>query len=91
MIPPIKFLLQSVRGEAVDLALRAVVNPGDEVLVPEPTYVSYAPSAVLAGGVAVPVPTYEKDDFRLTADVILSHYPKTKAIVSAIPITLPVL
>ncbi len=73
-------------SEAVDLALRAVVNPGDEVLVPEPTYVSYAPSAILAGGVAVPVPTYEKDDFRLTADVIRSLItPKTKAIVFCYP------
>jgi aminotransferase len=70
----------------VDLALRAVVNPGDEVLVPEPTYVSYAPSAILAGGVAVPVPTYEKDDFRLTADVIRGLItPKTKAIVFCYP------
>ena len=73
-------------SEAVDLALRAVVEPGDEVLVPEPTYVSYAPTAVLAGGVAVPVPTYEKDDFRLTADVIKSLItPKTKAIVFCYP------
>ncbi|NLL41774.1 MAG: aminotransferase class I/II-fold pyridoxal phosphate-dependent enzyme [Firmicutes bacterium] len=73
-------------SEAVDLALRAVVNPGDEVLVPEPTYVSYAPSAILAGGVAVAVPTYEKDDFRLTADVIRELItPKTKAIVFCYP------
>lgn len=73
-------------SEAVDLALRAVVNPGDEVLVPEPTYVSYAPSAILAGGVAVAVPTYEKDDFRLTADIIRELItPKTKAIVFCYP------
>lgn len=84
--PADQILVTVGASEAVDLALRAVVNPGDEVLVPEPTYVSYAPSAVLAGGVAVPVPTYEKDDFRLTADVIRSLItPKTKAIVFCYP------
>ena len=84
--PQNQILVTVGASEAVDLALRAVVNPGDEVLVPEPTYVSYAPSAILAGGVAVPVPTYEKDDFRLTADVIRSLItPKTKAIVFCYP------
>ena len=84
--PADQILVTVGASEAVDLALRAVVNPGDEVLVPEPTYVSYAPSAILAGGVAVPVPTYEKDDFRLTADVIRSLItPKTKAIVFCYP------
>ena len=84
--PADQILVTVGASEAVDLALRAVVNPGDEVLVPEPTYVSYAPSAILAGGVAVPVPTYEKDDFRLTADSIRSLItPKTKAIVFCYP------
>lgn len=84
--PTNQILVTVGASEAVDLALRAVVNPGDEVLVPEPTYVSYAPSAILAGGVAVPVPTYEKDDFRLTADVIRSLItPKTKAIIFCYP------
>lgn len=84
--PENQILVTVGASEAVDLALRAVVEPGDEVLVPEPTYVSYAPTAVLAGGVAVPVPTYEKDNFRLTADVIKSLItPKTKAIVFCYP------
>src|SRR5690554_2889568 len=84
--PTDQILVTVGASEAVDLALRAVVNPGDEVLVPEPTYVSYAPSAILAGGVAVPVPTYEKDDFRLTADGIRGLItPKTKAIVCCDP------
>lgn len=84
--PEQQILVTVGASEAVDLALRAVVNPGDEVLVPEPTYVSYAPSAVLAGGVAVPVPTYEKDDFRLTAESIRPLItPKTKAIVFCYP------
>lgn len=54
-------------SEAIDLALRALLNPGDEVLYHEPCYVSYAPSVTLAHGVAVPVPTFAKDNFRLTA------------------------
>ena len=84
--PQDQILVTVGASEAVDLALRAVVNPGDEVLVPEPTYVSYAPSAILAGGVAVPVPTYEKDDFRLTAESICALItPKTKAIVFCYP------
>lgn len=84
--PADQILVTVGASEAVDLALRAVVNPGDEVLVPEPTYVSYAPSTVLAGGVAIPVPTYEKDDFRLTADSIRCLItPKTKAIVFCYP------
>lgn len=84
--PQNQILVTVGASEAVDLALRAVVEPGDEVLVPEPTYVSYAPTAVLAGGVPVPVPTYEKDDFRLTAEVIKSLItPKTKAIVFCYP------
>ncbi|HHY09257.1 MAG TPA: aminotransferase class I/II-fold pyridoxal phosphate-dependent enzyme, partial [Firmicutes bacterium] len=84
--PEDQILVTVGASEAVDLALRAVIEPGDEVLVPEPTYVSYAPAAVLAGGVAVPVPTYEKDDFRLTADVIKEKItPKTKAIVFCYP------
>lgn len=80
-------VLVTVGGsEAVDLALRAVVNPGDEVLIPEPTFVSYAPCTILAGGVPVPVPTYEQDDFRLTAEAIKPLITdKTKAIVFCYP------
>ena len=54
-------------SEAIDLALRALVNPGDEVLYHEPCYVSYSPSIVLAHGVPVAVPTFARDQFRLTA------------------------
>jgi aminotransferase len=54
-------------SEAIDLALRALVNPGDEVLYHEPCYVSYSPSVVLAHGVPVAVPTFATDNFRLTA------------------------
>jgi len=55
-------------SEAIDLALRALINPGDEVLYHEPCYVSYNPSIVLARGVPVPVPTFARDNFRLTAE-----------------------
>jgi len=80
-------VLVTVGGsEAVDLALRAVVDPGDEVLVPEPTFVSYAPLTIMAGGVPVPVPTYEKDDFRLTVEAIKPLITeKTKTIVFCYP------
>src|SRR5215210_7945337 len=54
-------------SEAIDLALRALLNPGDEVLYHEPCCVSYSPSIVLAHGVPVAVPTFAKDNFRLTA------------------------
>ncbi len=54
-------------SEAIDLALRALVNPGDEVLYHEPCYVSYGPGITLAHGVPVPVPTFARDNFRLTA------------------------
>lgn len=55
-------------SEAIDLAIRAVINPGDEVLVPEPSFVCYQPITVMAGGVPVPIVTREKDQFRLKAD-----------------------
>src|SRR5438094_4744340 len=54
-------------SEALDLALRALLNPGDEVLYHEPCYVSYNPSIVLSHGVPVAVPTFAADNFRLTA------------------------
>src|SRR5450759_3618455 len=57
-------------SEALDLALRALLNPGDEVLYHEPCYVSYSPSIALAHGVAVPVSTHARDDFRLTASAL---------------------
>jgi len=84
--PENQILITVGGSEAVDLALRALINPGDEVLVPEPTYVSYGPMTIMAGGVPVPVPTYEKDDFRLTAEAIKPLITdKTKAIVFCYP------
>lgn len=55
-------------SEAIDLAIRAVIKPGDEVLIPEPSYVSYSPCVILAGGVPVAIPTSEKTEFRITGE-----------------------
>ena len=63
---PAKEILVTIgASEAIDGALRAMVSPGDEILVPEPSYVSYAPSVIFAGGTPVAVETREEDDFRV--------------------------
>ena len=73
-------------SEALDLALRAIIDPGDEVLGPDPGYVSYLPGTVLAGGVYVPVPTLAEDDFRLRAAAIEARStPRTKALLLSYP------
>ena len=73
-------------SEGLDLALRVVLNPGDEVLVPEPCYVSYIPCIEFAGGVAVPVKTDAEDGFRLHADrVAAAITPRTKAMLLGSP------
>ncbi len=82
-----KQVLVTVGGsEAIDLAVRALVDPGDEVLVPEPSFVCYGPVAELAGGVAVPIVTKEEDDFRLTAaELKAAITPKTKVLIFPFP------
>lgn len=73
-------------SEAIDIALRAVTEPGDEVLVPEPSFVCYKPDAVMAGAVPIPIETFEKDAFRLTADSLKKAItPKTKALILPYP------
>jgi aminotransferase len=73
-------------SEAVDLALRATLNEGDEVIVADPSYVAYVPGIVLAGGVPVAVPTDEANDFRLlAADVRKAITPRTRAILLGFP------
>ena len=73
-------------SEAVDLAARAILEPGDEVLIPEPCYVSYKPCVELAGGVAVMLPTSVENEFRVTAEEIEKHITKrTKAIILSYP------
>lgn len=68
--PDTEILVTTGASEAVDLAIRALVDPGDIVAVPEPTYVSYRPLLQLAGAEVLPVPTSEADAFRLTADAL---------------------
>ena len=73
-------------SEALYLAMTAVLNPGDEVIIPEPCFVSYAPEVNFASGVPVLVPTRVEDDFQVTADTIESAVtPKTKAILLGYP------
>ncbi len=57
-------------SEGLDLAMRAILDPGDAVIVPEPSYVSYAPCVTLAGGTVVPVATTEENGFRVTAEQV---------------------
>ncbi len=73
-------------SEALYLAITAVVNPGDEVIVPEPCFVSYAPEVSFAGGVPVMVSAHVEDDFQVTAETIEAAItPKTKAILLGYP------
>jgi len=84
--PGSEILVTTGVSEAVDLAFRAIINPGDEVIIPEPCYVSYKPSVFLAGGKPVPVPTYQEDEFRVTADQIKKSITnRTKALVLSYP------
>ena len=80
-------ILVTVGGsEAIDLAFRALVCAGDEVLIPEPSFVCYAPLTVMAGGVPVPVVTKVEDAFRLTADALRAAItPRTKMLVLPYP------
>ncbi|MCE8425517.1 MAG: aminotransferase class I/II-fold pyridoxal phosphate-dependent enzyme [Candidatus Methanoperedens sp.] len=84
--PEQQILVTTGVSEAADLAFRAIINPGDEVIVPEPCYVSYKPSVSLAGGVPVPVPTIQENEFRITAEQISKYITvKTKALVLSYP------
>lgn len=73
-------------SEAIDLAMRVMLDAGDEVLIPQPSYVSYVPCATLAGGVPVIIELEEKDEFRLTPEKLLEKITdKTKLLVLAFP------
>jgi aminotransferase len=73
-------------SEALDIALRAILNPGDEVLFHEPSYVSYQPSVALSYGKAVPVKTSAAGDFRLlAADIAKATTPRSKALLLNFP------
>ena len=73
-------------SEALDIAFRALIEPGDEILVPAPSYVSYMPGVVLAGGVAVPVLTVAEHDFKYTKEALEKVITdKTKAVILPFP------
>ncbi|MDO4619170.1 MAG: aminotransferase class I/II-fold pyridoxal phosphate-dependent enzyme [Lachnospiraceae bacterium] len=80
-------VLVTVGGsEAIDLTIRAFVNPGDEVIIPEPCFVCYDPITVLTGGVPVHVPTYEEDGFKLRPEALKRAItPKTKLLILPFP------
>lgn len=73
-------------SEAVDLVMRSVLSPGDEVLIPEPCFVSYIPCAVMAGGKAVPIPLRAEDQFKLTPERLKAHLtPRSKVLLIGFP------
>lgn len=84
---PVNQTIVTVGGsEAIDLCIRALINPGDEVLVPEPSFVCYKPCTELAGGTAVPIVTKAENNFKLTADELKAAItPKTKLLVLPFP------
>ena len=84
---PMTEVVVTVGGsEAIDIAMRCMLDPGDEVIIPEPCYVSYLPCVKLAGGVPVRLPLEEKDQFKLTKEKLLSAITdKTKILVLPFP------
>ena len=84
--PSEQILITTGVSEAVDLAFRATLNPGDEAIVPEPCYVAYAPDVVLAGGVARAVPTRLEEEFRLRPeDVSAAVTDKSRVLLLSYP------
>lgn len=73
-------------SEAIDIGLRAMINPGDEVLIPQPSYVSYEPCAILAGAKPVIIELKNENEFRLTPKELLAAItPKTKILIMPYP------
>ena len=73
-------------SEAIDIAMRAMLDPGDEVLIPQPSYVSYVPCTILADGNPVVIPLQQKNEFKLTAEELEAAItPKTKMLVMPFP------
>ena len=84
--PDDEILITVGGSEAIDIAMRAMLDPTDEVLIPQPSYVSYLPCAVLAGGTPVVIELKEENQFRLTAEELEAVItPKTKLLVLPFP------
>lgn len=84
---PMSQVLITVGGsEAIDMCIRTLVQPGDEVIIPEPCFVCYEPITTLSGGVPVPVPCRVEDAFRLRADALAAAItPRTKLLIMPFP------
>ncbi|MCR8843812.1 aminotransferase class I/II-fold pyridoxal phosphate-dependent enzyme [Paenibacillus sp. SC116] len=84
---PANEIMVTVGGsEAIDLALRTLVNTGDEILIPEPSYISYSPIISIGGGVPVGIETSAKDEFKLTAEALQAVItPKSKVLILCFP------
>lgn len=81
-----EILITTGSSEALDLALRATINPGDEVIILEPCYVAYESNVLLCDGIPVSVPCYEENEFRVNAkDIEKKISKKTKCIILATP------
>jgi aminotransferase len=84
--PGSEILITGGVSEALDLAVRTVTNPGDEVIVVQPAYVAYVPAVILAGGVPVTVTAKREEDFRITAEAIAEKITtRTRAIILNYP------
>lgn len=84
--PKTQTLITVGGSEAIDLTIRAVIEHGDEVLIPEPCFVCYAPITTLAGGTPVPIVTRAEDDFKLTPELLKAAItPKTKLLILPFP------
>lgn len=84
--PKTEIMVTVGASEAIDIALRALVGPGDEVIVPQPSYVSYSPSVIFAGGTPVGVETTADTEFRLTPEALRAAItPRTKCLILPYP------
>ncbi len=84
--PNTEILVTSGSSEALDLAMRAILDPGQEVIIPDPSYVAYMPYTVLAGGKVVPVPTFVESDFKVrAADIEKKITERTKVLLLGYP------
>ncbi|AIQ51673.1 aminotransferase class I/II-fold pyridoxal phosphate-dependent enzyme [Paenibacillus sp. FSL R7-0331] len=84
---PANEIIATVGGsEAIDLALRALISPGDEILIPEPCYISYSPITSIGGGIPVGIETFGENNFKLTAaDLEAKITPRSKILILCYP------
>jgi aminotransferase len=84
--PNVECLVTTGVSQGLDLALRTILTPGDEVLVPEPCYVAYEPCISFASGIPIPVPSNAKDGFRFDPELAATYVTnRTKAIITSSP------